>query len=167
MKPRVQASTRHQFPPRIRILVRFLLDQGCRVSATRTRWTLGDMLRGVETFQGDGSACRLPHWLSLVAETQPLRNELDGAQQQPKRRLPRKRGTSDHWWDAELHRLNAELLLRQGDSQRCGRPISGNRVSRSSSMLGVGAAKIVLTRYGRSQTIANGAQYPGDSLAAG
>ena len=112
----VQASTRHQFSYYEYWCA--LLDQWAAGVCDKNAVDLGDMLRGVEHFKATDSRARLPYWLSLVAEIQLLRNELDGAQQQLEEAFASSEAHQDHWWDAELHRLNAELLLRQGaDSQ--------------------------------------------------
>jgi DNA-binding SARP family transcriptional activator len=108
----VQASARHQFSYYEHWCA--LLNQWAAGVCDKDAVDLDDMLRGIEHFKATDSRARLPYFLSLVVEIQLLQNDLGGAQQQLAEAFASSEAHQDHWWDAELHRLNAELLLRQG-----------------------------------------------------
>ena len=108
----VQASARHQFSYYEHWCA--LLSQWATGVRDRDAVDVEDMLRGIEHFKATDSRARLPYWLSLVVEIQLRQNDLRGAQQLLAEAFDSSRAHQDHWWDAELHRLKAELLLRQG-----------------------------------------------------
>lgn len=108
----VQASARHQFSYYEYWCA--LLSQWATGVRDKDAVDLGDMLRGIDHFKATDSRARLPYWLSLVIEIQLLQNDLDGAQRQLDEAFAASKAHQDHWWDAELHRLKAKLLMSQG-----------------------------------------------------
>jgi len=72
-------------------------------------------LRGaIESFQETGARLRLPYYLALLAEAHLRAGEPAAGLELVEQALGRSRETNERWWDAELHRLRAELLLRGG-----------------------------------------------------
>lgn len=68
----------------------------------------------IEEFKATGARLRLPYYLALLADTY-------GKAGRPKQglltiddALAYSRESNEHWWDAELHRIRAELLLTAG-----------------------------------------------------
>jgi DNA-binding SARP family transcriptional activator/predicted ATPase len=68
----------------------------------------------IESFKETGSRLRLPYYLALLADAQLRMGEASAGLEVVDEALSRSRETSERWWDAELHRLRAELLLRGG-----------------------------------------------------
>jgi predicted ATPase len=56
----------------------------------------------------------LPYYLALLAEAHLRAGEADAGKDVVEEALERARETNERWWDAELHRLRAELLLAGG-----------------------------------------------------
>ena len=55
-----------------------------------------------------------PYYLALLADAHLRAEETDAGLDIVEEALSRGRETNERWWDAELHRLRAELLLRGG-----------------------------------------------------
>ncbi len=68
----------------------------------------------IESFKDTGARVRLPYYLALLADAQLRAGETQAGLDVVEEALSRGRETSERWWDAELHRLRAELLLRGG-----------------------------------------------------
>jgi DNA-binding SARP family transcriptional activator len=72
-------------------------------------------LRGtIEAFKETGARIRLPYYLALLADAQLRAGQAEAGLEVVEEGLARGRDTNERWWDAELHRLRAELLLRGG-----------------------------------------------------
>jgi DNA-binding SARP family transcriptional activator len=68
----------------------------------------------IESFKETGARLRLPYYLALLADAH-LRAEAAAAGLDViEEALSHSRETNERWWDAELHRLRAELLLAAG-----------------------------------------------------
>ncbi len=72
-------------------------------------------LRGaIEAFEETGARLRLPYYLALLADAHLRMGDAPAGLELVEEALARGRETSERWWDAELHRLRAELLLAGG-----------------------------------------------------
>jgi predicted ATPase len=72
-------------------------------------------LRGaIEGFKETGARLRLPYYLALLADAHLRAGQADAGLGVVEEALSHGRETSERWWDAELHRLRAELLLAGG-----------------------------------------------------
>jgi len=72
-------------------------------------------LRGaIDSFEDAGGRIRRSYHLALLAEACLRAGALDAGLEAVDAALKHGRETSEVWWDAELHRLHAELLLRGG-----------------------------------------------------
>jgi DNA-binding SARP family transcriptional activator len=72
-------------------------------------------LRGaIEGFKETGARLRLPYYLALLADAHHRADEADAGLAVVEEALSLGRETNERWWDAELHRLRAELLLAGG-----------------------------------------------------
>ena len=72
-------------------------------------------LRGaIEDFKDTGARLRLPYYLALLADAHLRADEADAGLEVVEEALSQGRETNERWWDAELHRLRAELLLAGG-----------------------------------------------------
>jgi predicted ATPase/DNA-binding SARP family transcriptional activator len=84
--------------------------------------TLGDpgaaelkRLRGaIESFLETGARIRLPYYLGLLADACLRAGAAEAGLQVTEEALSHAREMSESWWDAELHRLRAELLQVAG-----------------------------------------------------
>ncbi|MFI5184595.1 MAG: 6-hydroxy-D-nicotine oxidase, partial [Vicinamibacteria bacterium] len=65
-------------------------------------------------FKETGARLRLPYYLALLADTHLRRGEAAAGLDVVEEGLSQGRETNERWWDAELHRLRAELLLASG-----------------------------------------------------
>ena len=68
----------------------------------------------IQSFKETGARLRLPYYLALLADTHLRLEEVDAGLDIVEEALSRGRETNERWWDAELHRLRAELLLAGG-----------------------------------------------------
>jgi predicted ATPase len=68
----------------------------------------------IQSFKETGARLRLPYYLALLADTHLRLEEVDAGLDVVEEALSRGRETNERWWDAELHRLRAELLLAGG-----------------------------------------------------
>ncbi len=68
----------------------------------------------IESFKETGARLRLPYYLALLADAHLRKGEADAGLVVVEEALSHGRETSERWWDAELHRLRAELLLAGG-----------------------------------------------------
>jgi predicted ATPase len=72
-------------------------------------------LRGaIESFEETGARLRLPYYLALLADAHLRADQADAGLEVVEEALSLGRETNERWWDAELHRLRAELLLAGG-----------------------------------------------------
>jgi predicted ATPase len=68
----------------------------------------------IGSFKETGARLRLPYYLALLADAHLRAGEADAGLGVVEEALAHSRDTNERWWDAELHRLRAELLLRSG-----------------------------------------------------
>ena len=75
---------------------------------------LARLRSAIESFKETGARLRLPYYLALLADAHLRADEADAGLDVVEEALSRGRETNERWWDAELHRLRAELLLAGG-----------------------------------------------------
>lgn len=75
---------------------------------------LARLRSAIESFKETGARLRLPYYLALLADAHLRAGEADAGLVVVEEALSRGRETNERWWDAELHRLRAELLLAGG-----------------------------------------------------
>jgi AAA ATPase-like protein/transcriptional activator len=75
---------------------------------------LARLCGAIASFKDTGARLRLPYYLALLADAQLRAGEAAAGLDAVEEALSRGHETSERWWDAELHRLRAELLLRGG-----------------------------------------------------
>ena len=75
---------------------------------------LARLRSAIESFKETGARLRLPYYLALLADAHLRAGEADAGLDVVEEALSRGRETNERWWDAELHRLRAELLLAGG-----------------------------------------------------
>jgi len=75
---------------------------------------LGRLRSAIEAFKETGARLRLPYYLALLADAHLRAGEADAGLAVVEEALSVGRETNERWWDAELHRLRAALLLAGG-----------------------------------------------------
>ena len=75
---------------------------------------LARLRSAIDSFTQTGARLRLPYYLALLADAQLRAGDAQAGLEVVEEGLSRARETNERWWDAELHRLRAELLLRAG-----------------------------------------------------
>jgi DNA-binding SARP family transcriptional activator len=75
---------------------------------------LAQLRSAIESFKETGARLRLPYYLALLADAHLRTGEADAGLDVVEEALARGRETNERWWDAELHRLRAELMLAGG-----------------------------------------------------
>jgi DNA-binding SARP family transcriptional activator/predicted ATPase len=75
---------------------------------------LASLRTSIERFKETGARIRLPYYLALRADAHLRAGEAEEGLETVDEGLSRARETNERWWDAELHRLRAELLLAGG-----------------------------------------------------
>ena len=75
---------------------------------------LARLRSAIESFKETGARLRLPYYLALLADVHLRADQAEVGLDVVEEALSRGRETNERWWDAELHRLRAELLLRGG-----------------------------------------------------
>jgi DNA-binding SARP family transcriptional activator/predicted ATPase len=83
------------------------LDRAEETAVTR-------LASAIEAFQETGGRLRLPYYLALLADAYLRVGEPGSGLEVVEDGLAHGRETNERWWDAELHRLRAELLLAGG-----------------------------------------------------
>ena len=68
----------------------------------------------LDDFCAPGARLRFPYYLSLLAQVFAKAGQLDAGLAVIAEAISDADNRGEHWWDAELHRLRGELLLRQG-----------------------------------------------------
>ena len=68
----------------------------------------------IEQFKATGARLRLPYYLALLADSHLRAQRAALGLEVVEEALARSRETNERWWDAELHRLRAELLHMSG-----------------------------------------------------
>src|SRR5205823_86535 len=75
---------------------------------------LGQLRDAIRGLVDTGARLRLPYYLSLLARVYQRAGQLDQGLEVIEQGLTESRQNSQHWWDAELHRLRGELIRAQG-----------------------------------------------------
>jgi predicted ATPase len=75
---------------------------------------LARLRSAIESFKETGARLRLPYYLALLADAHLRAGEADAGLEVVEEALSLGRETNERWWDADLHRLRAELLLAGG-----------------------------------------------------
>jgi DNA-binding SARP family transcriptional activator/predicted ATPase len=75
---------------------------------------LARLRAAIEAFAETGARLRSPYYLALLADAHLRAGEPGAGLAVVEDALSRSRETNERWWDAELHRLRAELLLAGG-----------------------------------------------------
>ena len=75
---------------------------------------LAGLRDAISSFEDTGARLRLPYYLALLAEASLRADEGAAGLDVLEQAFSRSRDTNERWWDAELHRLRAELLLATG-----------------------------------------------------
>jgi DNA-binding SARP family transcriptional activator len=75
---------------------------------------LARLRSAIEGFKETGARLRLPYYFALLADAHLRAAEADAGLEVVEEALSLGRETNEHWWDAELHRLRAELLQAGG-----------------------------------------------------
>ena len=73
------------------------------------------MERGVDAFRGTGTRAHLPHLLALLAELCLRAGRLEAASEQLAEAHTQAESSGERCWEAELHRLEGEVLLAAAD----------------------------------------------------
>jgi predicted ATPase len=77
------------------------------------------MERGLEAWRGHGAHIGEPYFLALLSETCLRAGRIDAAGERLAEARARVQETDELWWEAELHRLEGEILLAAaGDGDR-------------------------------------------------
>jgi predicted ATPase len=77
------------------------------------------MERGVEAYRGTGTRVHLPHILALLAELYLRAGRIDAATERLAEAHAQVESSGERYWEAELHRLEGEVLLEAaGDGNR-------------------------------------------------
>ncbi len=74
--------------------------------------SLACLREAISSFKETGAQLRLPYYLALLADAHLRAGQVEAGLEAVEEGLAQGRETSERWWDAELHRLRAELLLR-------------------------------------------------------
>jgi adenylate cyclase len=83
------------------------------------------MERGLEAWRGAGARIGEPYFLALLSETCLRAGRMDAAGERLAEARARVEKSGERWWEAELHRLEGEILLAAADGRRD--PNRGNR----------------------------------------
>jgi DNA-binding SARP family transcriptional activator/predicted ATPase len=75
---------------------------------------LARLRSAIESFRETGARLRMSYYLALLAEAHLRSGESDAGLGVVEEALSHGRDTHERWWDAELHRLRAELLQAGG-----------------------------------------------------
>ena len=77
---------------------------------------LAQMEKGLDAWRSTGAYLFTPYLLGLIAETQLSFGLTDAARETLTEALAQVEKSQECWWEAELHRLEGELLVATGDS---------------------------------------------------
>ena len=75
------------------------------------------MRGGLGAWQAMGIEAGQPYWLSLLAEAYTRTGQVEETSRLLAEALFLVHKNAEHWWEAELHRLTGELLLKQADAE--------------------------------------------------
>jgi predicted ATPase len=105
----ITLSTEHGFPFWLAMATilqgALLAEQGEREAG------LAQMRQGLSAYQAVGSALLRPYFLALLAEAYGKGGQIEEGLTVLAEALAAVRNTGECWWEAELHRLQGELLL--------------------------------------------------------
>jgi predicted ATPase len=73
--------------------------------------------QGLQGWAASGSALIRPYYLALLAEAEARRGRIEEALRVIAEAIETAQATGERWYEAELHRLRAALLLQGGDSE--------------------------------------------------
>jgi predicted ATPase len=73
------------------------------------------MERGVDAFRDTGARVHLPYCLALLAELCLRAGRIDAAGERLAEARAQLESSDERWWEAELHRLEGEILLAAAD----------------------------------------------------
>ena len=85
---------------------------------------IAQMERGVEALLGTGARAHLPHCLALLAELCLHAGRIEAASERLAEAHAQAESSGERYWEAELHRLDGEVLLAAADN---GNPDNGSR----------------------------------------
>jgi adenylate cyclase len=77
---------------------------------------LTQMRQGLTDFRASGAKLMVTYFLTLLAEGYSSLNQVEEGLNTLKEGVEVMERTGDHWWKAEVHRLQGDLLLRQATS---------------------------------------------------
>jgi predicted ATPase len=77
-----------------------------------------DMREGIDLWRASGAVIGFPYWNGLLAEVQIKKGEYSEARKLIEEALITVNDTDERWWEPELYRLRAEILLAQGVSEQ-------------------------------------------------
>jgi len=75
------------------------------------------MERGLEAFRGTGTRCHLPYCLALLAELYLRAGRIEAASERLAEAHAQAESSGERNWEAELHRLQGEVLLAAADNE--------------------------------------------------
>ena len=79
---------------------------------------IAQMRQGIAAWEATGAALIRPYCLSLLAEACGTTGQVDEGLRLLDEALAAVRKTGECWWEAELHRLQGELLLRRSEEHQ-------------------------------------------------
>jgi DNA-binding SARP family transcriptional activator len=79
---------------------------------------IAELRAAIEEFKATGARIRLPCYLALLAEVYGLANRPLEGLGAIEEALAHARGSNERWWDAELHRIRAELMIASSQDTR-------------------------------------------------
>jgi TOMM system kinase/cyclase fusion protein len=77
---------------------------------------IAQMRRGLDAWQLMGIEAGQPYWLSLLAEAYARTSQVEETSRLLAEALFLVHKNAESWWEAELHRLKGEVLLKQADA---------------------------------------------------
>jgi len=113
------------------------------------------MERGLDAWRGTGTHILEPYLLALLSETCLRAGRMEAAGERLAEARARVEKSGECWWEAELHRLQGEVLLAADDGDRgdraeaCFRRALGVAVRQGATSLELRAA-LSLSRLGNS-----------------
>ena len=79
---------------------------------------VASMEQGLEDLSVMGQQLTVPYFLSILAETELALGRVDAAEQRVIEALALVERREERWWEAELHRLEGEIVLAASDGER-------------------------------------------------
>jgi predicted ATPase len=105
----MQLAGEHGFAQRLAAVT---ILSGWALAAQGTPDGIASMARGVEAFRATGAADDLPYWLAILADRKAALQQFEAAWRDLDEATALARGNGILAWEAELHRLKGELLIR-------------------------------------------------------